>query len=107
MPKSQFRVRMEGPVSVVEVRGPLDQAGAADLLEFAAAAASACLAVQIDLDAVESMTPEAAAALLFRRAPWGKVAEKITLRANGGPGRQAVLRAYAAGHTAREPMTGG
>jgi hypothetical protein len=95
MGKSQFRVRMEGPISVVEVWGPLDEAAAANLLEFAAAAASACHAVQIDLDEVESMTPEAAALLLFRDAPWRAFPERITLRANGRPGRQAVLRAYA------------
>lgn len=96
--KSEFRVRMSGQVSIVEVRGPLDEEAAANLLEFAAAAATACpavQAVQIDLDSVESMTQEAAALLLFRGAPWRALSEKITLRANGRPGRQAVLRAYA------------
>ncbi|MCA1844883.1 MAG: hypothetical protein LC792_17160 [Actinobacteria bacterium] len=95
MARSEFRVRMDGPVSIVDVRGPLDEATAEHLLEFAAAAASACRAVQIDLGNIESMTPEAAALLLFRRAPWRVLPEKITLRANGKPGRQAVLRAYA------------
>lgn len=95
MDKSEFRVRMEGPVSIVEVRGPLDGAAAASLLEFAAAAASACTAVQIELDGVESMTQEAAALLLFGEAPWRAHPERITLRASGRPGRQAVLRAYA------------
>jgi len=82
-------------VSIVEVRGALDEEAAEHLLEFATAAASACRAVQIDLDNVESMSPEAAARLLFRRAPWKALPEKITLRANGQPGRHAVLRAYA------------
>ncbi len=95
MARSEFRVRMEGPVSIVEVRGQLDEAAAENLLEFAAAAASACLAVQIDLDKIDSMTPEAAALLLFREAPWHAFPERISLRANGKPGRQAVLRAYA------------
>ena len=95
MAKSEFRVRMDGPVSVVEVRGELDEAAAETLLEFAAAAAGACRAVQIDLDNIESMTPEAAALLLFRGAPWHAFPERISLRANGKPGRQAVLRAYA------------
>jgi hypothetical protein len=94
MGKSEFRVRMEGPLSIVEVRGALDEVAAADLLEFAAAAASACRAVQIELDHVESMTPEAAALLLFREAPWHTYPERVSLRANGRPGRQAVLRAY-------------
>ena len=86
---------MDGLVSVVEVRGLLDEAAAENLLEFAAAAASACQAVQIDLDEIDSITPEAAALLLFRGAPWHAFPEKISLRANGKPGRQAVLRAYA------------
>jgi ABC-type transporter Mla MlaB component len=88
-------VRMDGPVSIVEVRGPLDEEAAAHLLEFAAAAATACPSVQIDLDGVESMTQEAAALLLFPDAAWRAKPEKITLRAGGRPGRQAVLRAYA------------
>ena len=96
MAKSEFRVRMDGLVSVVEVRGLLDEAAAENLLEFAAAAAaSACRAVQIDLDEIDSITPEAAALLLFRGAPWHAFPEKISLRANGKPARQAVLRAYA------------
>jgi ABC-type transporter Mla MlaB component len=95
MDKSEFRVRMNGRVSIVEVLGPLDEAAAAHLLEFAAAAATACPAVQIDLDGVDSITQEAAALLLFRDAPWRTLSERITLRASGRPGRQAVLRAYA------------
>ena len=90
----QFRVRMEGSVSVLEVWGPLDEAAALDLLNFTAAAANGGQTVRIDLDAVESMTPEAAALLLFRRPRWQAIADRITLRA-GGSGRQAVLRAYA------------
>ena len=95
MEKGEFRVRMSGPVSIVEVRGPLDEEAAANLLEFAAAAATACPAVQIDLDGVESMTQEAAALLLFGGAPRRALSERITLRASGQPGRQAVLSAYA------------
>ena len=70
MGRSEFRVRMNGPVSIVEVHGPLDEEAATSLLEFAAAAATACPAVQIDLDGVESMTQDAAALLLFRRFAW-------------------------------------
>ena len=95
MGKSEFRVRMDGRVSIVEVCGPLDGEAAEHLLEFAAAAATACQSVQIDLDGVESMTQEAAALLLFREAPWRAHPERITLRASGQPGRQAVLHAYA------------
>jgi ABC-type transporter Mla MlaB component len=91
----QFRVRMEGCVSIVEVLGPLDEAAALNLLSFTTAAANDGQAVRIDLDAVESMTPEAAALLLFRRSRFRALTDRVTLRANGRPGRQAVLRAYA------------
>lgn len=93
--KGEFRVRMEGPVVIVEVRGLLDEEAAEHLLEFATAAASACRSVQIELDGIESMTQAAAAILLFRDAPWRAHPEKVTLRASGRPCRQAVLRAYA------------
>jgi hypothetical protein len=93
--KSEFRVRMDGPISIVEVLGSLDEEAAAHLLELAAAAASTCRSVQIQLDGVESMTQEAAALLLFPESPCKGHPEKITLRAGGRPGRQAVLRAYA------------
>lgn len=86
---------MDGPVAIVEVRGVLDEQAAARLLEFATTAASACQALHIELGRIDSMTPEAASLLLFRRAPWHAFPEKVTLRADGGPGRQAVLRAYA------------
>ena len=102
MARVQFRLRMEGSVSVIEVRGALDEAGALSLLDFTAAAASDGHTVRIDLDAVDSMTPEAAARLLFRRPQWPALAERVTLRAEGRPGRQAVLRAYA-GRRAAEP----
>lgn len=95
MTRSEFRVRMIGPLSIVEVHGSLDEESATSLLEFAEAAATECPAVQIDLEGVESMTQEAAALLLFRGAPWKSLSERITLRASGRPGRQAVLRAYA------------
>jgi hypothetical protein len=95
MGRTEFRVRMEGAVSVVEVRGPLDESAATNLLEFVATAARACSAVHVDLGGIESMTPEAAALLLFRDAPWHSPGARISLRTNGRPGREAVLQAYA------------
>jgi hypothetical protein len=80
MARSEFRVRMVGPISIVEVRGVLDEAAAQSLLEFVAAASTACQAVRVHLDTVDRMTPEATALLI---------------RADGQPGRQAVLWAYA------------
>lgn len=91
----QFRVRMEDSVSVLEVWGTLDEPAALDLLNFTAAAANGGQTIRIDLDAVQSMTPEAAALLLFRRPRWQAIADRVTLRATGRSGRQAVLRAYA------------
>jgi hypothetical protein len=95
MGSTEFHVRMEGPVSIVEVRGVVDRTVAADLMEFAAAAAQACGSVEIELGLVDSITPDAAELLLFREAPWHAFPERITLRAGGQPGRKAVLRAYA------------
>ena len=102
MARSEFRVRMDGRVSIVEVRGLFDEAAAANLLEFATAAASACWVVQIDLGEIDSMTPEAAALLLSRGAPWHAFPERISLRVSGQPGRQAVLRAYAQRRAGRQ-----
>jgi len=95
MGKVQFRMRMEGSVSVLEVSGPLDEAAALSLLDFTSAAAGDGHTVRIDLDSVESMTPEAAALLLFRRSQRKALADRVTVRAKDGLGRQAVLRAYA------------
>ena len=67
----------------------------AHLLETAAAAAKVSRAVQIDLADVESISQEAAALLLFRGAPGQALSDNIVLRANGQPGRQAVLSAFA------------
>jgi hypothetical protein len=86
---------MEGPVSVLEVWGPLDEAAADSLLDFTSAAAAHGHPVRIDLDSVESMTPEAAALLLFRRPQREGLADGVTVRAKDGLGRRAVLRAYA------------
>lgn len=92
MARSEFRIRMVGPVAVVDVRGPVDKTAAETVLEFAAAATTACRAVHIDLDNIDSMTPEAAARLIpLRASRRTSSGEKITLRASGQPGRQAVL----------------
>ena len=64
------------------------------LLETATAAAGVCRVVRIDLHGVESMTYEAAALLLFRRAG-ESLPPNIVLQANGQPGRQTVLEAFA------------
>lgn len=95
MAKSEFLVRMDGLVSIVDVRGPIDESAAAALLEFIATAATACRGVQVNLDGIDSMTPGAAAILMFGDGPRRRPDEKITLRTNGRAGRDAVLRANA------------
>lgn len=86
---------MCGPVSVVQVHGPLDEAAAASILEFAAAAAGSCQAVQVDIDEAESLSTEATALLLFPDEKRTRPGPKIVLRAASGAGQRAVLRAYA------------
>jgi hypothetical protein len=93
-----------GDVSVVAVRGQLDAAAAVHLLETATAAARVCQVVRIDLHDVESMTPDAAGLLLFRRPPGESLPPNIVLQANGQPGRQTVLDAFAR-HRADLPST--
>jgi ABC-type transporter Mla MlaB component len=88
-------LKVAGDVSVVAVRGELDSEAALYLLETVTAAARVCRVVRIDLHGVESMTNEAAALLLFRRAPGESLPSNIVLQANGQPGRQAILDAFA------------
>lgn len=91
----QFTIRVEGSVSVVTVSGHLDDDTARHLLETVAAAAKVSRAVQIDLGEVQSISPEGAALLLFGSAPGKPLPDNIVLRANGQPGRRAVLQAFA------------
>ena len=95
MTPCDFTLKVAGDVSVVAVRGQLDSAAALHLLETAAAAARVCRTVRIDLHDVESMTPDAAALLLFRRPTGEALPPNIVLQANGQPGRQTILDAFA------------
>lgn len=104
MAPCDFTVMVAGDVSVVAVRGQLDSEATAHLLETATAAARFSRVVRIDLHGVESMTPEAAELLLFRRAPWKALPPNIVLQANGQPGRQTILEAFAR-HRAGSPAT--
>jgi len=90
-----FTVSVAGDVSVVAVRGRLDSEAALQPVETATAAARVCRVVRIDLHGVESISHEAAAVLLFRQAPATSLPANIVLQANGQPGRQTVLDAFA------------
>ena len=90
----EFTLKVAGDVAVLGVRGDLDSGAAVHLIETATAAAGVCRVVRIDLHCVESMTQEAAAVLLFR-GPGDSLPPNIVLQANGQPGRQAVLQAFA------------
>ena len=103
MAPCDFTLKVAGDVAVLAVRGDLNAEAAVHLLETATAVAGACRVVRIDLHGVESMTHEAAAVLLFR-APGDLLPPNIVLQANGQPGRQTVLRAFAR-HRAEFPAT--
>ena len=90
-----LKVFAESDVMVLRVRGDLDAEGARQLLDLAASIAADGRQVQIDLDGIDSLEEDAAALLLFRQTPWRQLPGSITLRTNGRPSRQAVLRAYA------------
>lgn len=104
MPLCDFTLKVAGDVSVVAVRGDLDSDAAVHLLETATSVAGVCRVVRIDLHGVESMTDEAAAVLLFRRGSGELLPPNIVLQANGQPGRQTVLQAFAR-HRAGLPST--
>lgn len=104
MAPCDFTLKVAGDVAVVAVRGQLNSEAATHLLETATAAARVCRVVRIDLHGVESMTHEAAALLLFREASGKSLPSNIVLQANGQPGRQAVLEAFAR-HRAGVPST--
>jgi hypothetical protein len=78
--ESYFRVLTGASDSVVEVWGPLDEAAAVNLLELAAVASQNGHSVRIDLGAVPSMTPEAAALLFPRRPRWRTLLERLSHR---------------------------
>lgn len=102
MAPCDFTLKVAGDVSIVAVQGQLDAETALHLLQTATIAARVCRLVRIDLHGVESMTHEAAALLLFKRVPGEALPENIVLQANGEPGRQTILEAFAR-HRAGDP----
>ena len=95
---TDLEVIEEGAVVVLVVRGDLD-ARAGKALETAAASAGArpdeVTRVDVDLRAVDSFTPEGAAALLCCRDLTDGLSEGLHYRTGRGPGREALLAAYA------------
>lgn len=101
----ELEVRTAGDVIVFEPHGHIDAEAVRHLLEMAEVAAGQAHAVEVHLDAVSSLTEEGAALLLFRCPPGRRLPTGVTLRANGRPGRQAVLRAYAGRHAPASPRS--
>ena len=95
---ADLEVIEDGGVVVLVVRGDLD-ARAGKALETAVAAAAArpdqVVRVDVDLRAVESFTPEGASALLCCRDLTDVLTEGLHYRTGRGPGREALLAAYA------------
>ena len=89
-------VRSDGRAVVLELSELLD----ADTGEALVAAAQAALAteperVDVDLRALQSWTKEGAAALRRCRAICGDLPDGLHYRTGRGPGRAALLAAYA------------
>lgn len=93
-----LEVSDEGDVVALVLSGDLDARAGSALVAAAAAAAARVdevVRVDVDLRAVESFTPEGAAALLACRDLTDSLAEGLHYRTGRGPGREALLAAYA------------
>ena len=91
-------VSEEGAVVVLLLSGDLDGRAGSALVAAAAEAAARpdeVARVDVDLRAVDSFTPEGAAALLACRELTDTLPEGLHYRTGRGPGREALLAAYA------------
>jgi anti-anti-sigma regulatory factor len=87
--------RTDGTV-VISVRGHLDRATGASLLDAARDAAADDVArVDVDLQALESFTSDGAAALGSCREVCGDLADGLHFRTGPGPGAAALLEGCA------------
>ena len=89
-------VRVDGEAVVLTVQGVLDgPAGEALATAATAAATDDAARLDIDLRLVESFSAEGVAALRACRALGEGLAEGLHFRTGKGPGREALLAAYA------------
>jgi hypothetical protein len=90
------QVKADGTTVHLRVAPRLDADAGRALLDAAAAAAAAGAArVDIDLRDLESFTADGARALVACRALTTELAEGLHYRTGRGPGRDALLEAYA------------
>ena len=95
---TDLEVTEEGAVVVLAVKGDLDARAGTALVRAAADAGARpeeIVRVDVDLRAVDSFTPEGAAALLSCRDLTDGLSEGLHYRTGRGPGREALLAAYA------------
>jgi hypothetical protein len=89
-------VRTEGDIVVLRVAPRLDAEAGTVLIDAAAAATAAGAArVDVDLRDLLTFTAEGARALVGCRALASSLAEGLHYRTGRGPGREALLTAYA------------
>jgi hypothetical protein len=97
-------VEADGPSLVLRVGTVLDAATGLALLDAArAAVTSGTERVDIDLCNLLSFTSEGAAALVVCREVCGDLPEGLHYRTGKGPGREALLEAYA-DHASADPV---
>ena len=89
-------VRTDGAAVVLELSTTLDDTVGRALVDAATAAvATAPQRLDIDLRNLESWTPDGASALVRCREICGDLAGGLHYRTGRGPGREALLSAYA------------
>jgi hypothetical protein len=94
--RSAINVTTEGPTVVIAVERRLDQPTGEALVEAAGAAvATGPSRLEIDLRGLESFTDDGARALVACRGLGSKLSEGLHYRTGRGPGREALLSAYA------------
>ena len=100
LPLSPVQVSVDGGVMVLTLTGSLDDEAGVVLAEAAeTAVAEGATRLDIDLRELVSFTERGAAALLSCRELAERLAEGLHYRSGKGPGRDALLAAYANGAT--------
>jgi hypothetical protein len=94
--ESSIHVTTEGTTVVIAVAQCLDRATGAALVDAArAAVVTGPARLDIDLRGLDSFTDEGARALVDCRSLGGKLVGGLHYRTGRGPGREALLAAYA------------
>lgn len=95
-PNPAVEVSFDGSVVVLSLKGRLDGTAGSTLVEVARAASAGDVSrLDVDLRAVTSFDRSGAASLVACREVGAALAEGLHYRTGQGPGRQALLAAYA------------